>query len=60
MLVQLQEEALAAPEGAFTERQVALLCEQLAKADKCLTDGADEFLQLLHVGAQVQQAMLTA
>lgn len=62
VLLQLQSEVLAAPAstdqpGAVPPRARALVCEQLAEADKCLQDGADEFLQLLHVGAQVQKAI---
>jgi replication factor C subunit 2/4 len=65
VLLQLQAEVLAAPAapaapgapGAVPPRPRALVCEALADADKALQDGADEFLQLLNVGAQVQKAL---
>ena len=62
VLLQLQGEILAAPAaegepGAVGPRPRALACEVLAEADKCLQDGADEFVQLLHVGAQVQKVL---
>ena len=65
VLLQLQAEVLAAPpapaEGApgaaIAPRARALVCEVLAEADKALCDGCDEFLQLLHVGGQVQKAL---
>lgn len=62
VLLQLQAEVLAAPDapgapGAVPARPRALVCEALAQSDKALQDGADEFLQLLHVGAQVQRAL---
>ncbi len=65
VLLQLQSEALSAPTapdapGALGPKARAAVCELLADADKCLQDGADEFMQLLHVGAQVQRALLAA
>ena len=38
----------------------AIVCRQLAATDKCLVDGADETLQLLHVAAVTMQAMQAA
>ena len=40
--------------------QRAKICTVLAQADKCLVDGADEFLQLLHVASVAQQAICSA
>ncbi|GBF93856.1 replication factor C subunit 2 [Raphidocelis subcapitata] len=65
VLLQLQAEVLAAPDApdapdAVPARPRALVCEALAQCDKALQDGADEFLQLLHVGAQVQRALAAA
>lgn len=66
VLLQLQSEILAAPsaDGSSTTgsstigaKQKAIICEVLAHSDKCLVDGADEFLQLLNVAAQVQKAL---
>lgn len=42
---------------AISGTQRAVICEALAVADKCLVDGADEFVQLLNVGAQVLKAL---
>jgi hypothetical protein len=33
------------------------ICELLAAADKALVDGADEFLQLLHVAGSMQREL---
>jgi hypothetical protein len=63
VLLQLQAALLAAPtdpiasDAAIPPRARARACEALAEADKALADGADEFLQLLQVGARVQQAL---
>lgn len=42
------------PLALTSQRTVA---QALANADKALTDGADEFLQLLNVASLTQQAM---
>jgi replication factor C subunit 2/4 len=34
--------------------------EAMANADKCLVDGADEYLQLLNVSSQVQRSLSVA
>ncbi|KIZ00081.1 hypothetical protein MNEG_7878 [Monoraphidium neglectum] len=66
VLLQLQSEVLAAPsdpdasDSAIPAKPRSQICELLAEADKCLQDGADEFLQLLHVGAQTQKALARA
>jgi replication factor C subunit 2/4 len=56
VLVQLQA-ALLADGGASSSTQKGAVCEALAAADKCLVDGADELLQLLHVAAVAQKAL---
>ncbi len=38
----------------------ALICRQLAATDKCLVDGADETLQLLHLSSVTLTAMQAA
>lgn len=65
MLLQLQAEVLSASAdrdatGGIGARPRARVCELLAESDKALQDGADEFLQLLHVGAQAQKELLAA
>eukprot|EP00879_Flechtneria_rotunda_P018924 GHRR01019863.1.p1 GENE.GHRR01019863.1~~GHRR01019863.1.p1 ORF type:complete len:166 (+),score=67.57 GHRR01019863.1:1358-1855(+) len=39
----------------LSDIQRAAICELVAEADKDLIDGADEFLQLLHVAGSAQQ-----
>ncbi|XP_056421286.1 replication factor C subunit 4 isoform X2 [Hyla sarda] len=41
----------------LTDRQKAIITEKLAEVDKCLTDGADEYLQMLSLFAVVMQQM---
>ncbi|KAI8472422.1 MAG: putative replication factor C 37 kDa subunit [Monoraphidium minutum] len=65
VLLRLQSEVLAAPsspddEGCVAPGARAAACEALAESDKALQDGADEFLQLMHVGAQLQKALAPA
>lgn len=43
-------EAIIADESIIDIRK-ARICAQLGEADYCLSDGADEFLQLLRVGS---------
>jgi replication factor C subunit 2/4 len=45
---------------SLKDPQRARICTVLAEADKCLVDGADEFLQLLHVASVAQQAICAA
>jgi replication factor C subunit 2/4 len=37
----------------FTDKQKAAIGLQLARVDRCLVDGADEYLQLLHLCAVI-------
>ncbi|KGN54543.1 replication factor C subunit 4 [Cucumis sativus] len=39
------------------DEQKARICKKLAEADKCLVDGADEYLQLLDVVSQTMQVL---
>jgi len=55
LLLQLQTCLLE--DEALSDVQRSTVCEVMAVADKCLVDGADEFLQLLNVLAQVQKAL---
>lgn len=55
VLLQLQSAVLADSGVADVSKAGAL--EALAAADKCLVDGADESLQLLHVSSQVQRKL---
>lgn len=47
-------------DATLKDPQRAKICTVLAEADKCLVDGADEFLQLLHVASVAQQAICSA
>lgn len=47
----------AADAAQLTDKQRAVVCELAAAADKALVDGADEFLQLLHVAGSIQAAL---
>ncbi|XP_063772420.1 replication factor C subunit 4 [Pseudophryne corroboree] len=42
---------------ALTDKQKAIIAEKLAEVDKCLVDGADEYLQMLSLFAVVTQQM---
>ncbi|KAM4772345.1 replication factor C subunit 4 isoform 3-T3 [Rhinophrynus dorsalis] len=41
----------------LTDKQKAIITEKLAEVDRCLTDGADEYLQMLSLFAVVMQQM---
>ncbi|PSS00132.1 Replication factor C subunit like [Actinidia chinensis var. chinensis] len=49
MLSQLFEVVVVADD--ISDEQKAKICKKLAEADKCLIDGADEYLQLLNVAS---------
>lgn len=55
VLSQLHDLIVAADD--VTDEQKARICERLAEADKCLIDGADEFLQLLDVASNTMRAL---
>eukprot|EP00884_Botryococcus_braunii_P009525 jgi/Botrbrau1/18574/Bobra.0367s0018.1 len=57
MLLEIQKAVLADEQVRAESR--GKVCAALAQADKALVDGADEFLQLLHVGS-VACSMLSA
>ena len=39
------------------DEQKARICKKLGEADKCLVDGADEYLQLLDVASETIRAL---
>ncbi|PHT50250.1 Replication factor C subunit 4, partial [Capsicum baccatum] len=41
----------------ISDEQKARICKKFAEADKCLVDGADEYLQLLNVASSTMQAL---
>ncbi|XP_058097451.1 replication factor C subunit 4 isoform X2 [Magnolia sinica] len=41
----------------ISDEQKARICKRLAEADKCLIDGADEYLQLLDVASNTMRAL---
>eukprot|EP00891_Asterochloris_glomerata_P008841 jgi/Astpho2/8841/fgenesh1_pm.00129_%23_10_t len=55
MLTELQ--SILLEQGELSEIQLAEIAQVLAEADKDLTDGADEFLQLLHVASKSQRVI---
>jgi len=44
-------------DGAIADKHKATICIRIAEADKKLTDGADEFLQLLDVLSNASKAL---
>ena len=55
LLLELQAGILR--DTKLQDKQRARICTALAEADKCLVDGSDEFLQLLHVASVAQLAI---
>lgn len=47
---------LVVPAEDISDEQKAQICERLAEADKCLIDGADEYLQLLDVASSTMRS----
>ncbi|KAG8378236.1 hypothetical protein BUALT_Bualt08G0116700 [Buddleja alternifolia] len=41
----------------ISDEQKARICKKFAEADKCLVDGADEYLQLLDVASNIMRAI---
>ncbi|XP_010281179.1 PREDICTED: replication factor C subunit 4 [Phaethon lepturus] len=41
----------------YSDKQKSVIAEKLAEVDKCLADGADEYLQLMSLGALVMQQL---
>ena len=39
------------------DEQKARICKKLGEADKCLVDGADEYLQLLDMASEAIRAL---
>ncbi|KAK1265911.1 hypothetical protein QJS04_geneDACA009140 [Acorus gramineus] len=54
MLSQLFEVVVVAD---ISDEQKARICKRLAEADKCLIDGADEYLQLMDVASNTMRAL---
>lgn len=50
-------QAVVLQDQALDNAQKAVVLEALAVADKALVDGADELLQLLAVGSQLQTSL---
>ena len=50
-------QAVVLQDQALDNAQKAVVLEALAVADKALVDGADELLQLLSVGSQLQTCL---
>lgn len=55
MLAQLLEVVIVAED--ISDEQKARICKRLAEADKCLIDGADEYLQLLDVTSNTMRSL---
>lgn len=55
MLSQLYDVVVEAED--ISDEQKARICKKLAEADKCLVDGADEYLQLLDVASNSMRAL---
>ncbi|KAI6689427.1 hypothetical protein NL676_026255 [Syzygium grande] len=55
MLSQLFEVVVEADD--ISDEQKARICKRLGEADKCLVDGADEYLQLLDVASNTMRAL---
>ncbi|PIA27245.1 hypothetical protein AQUCO_08200037v1 [Aquilegia coerulea] len=55
MFLQLMEVIVEAND--ITDEQKARICSKLGEADKCLIDGADEYLQLLDVASNTMRAL---
>lgn len=55
MLFQLLEVVVEADD--ISDEQKARICKKLGEADKCLVDGADEYLQLLDVAGNTMRAL---
>ncbi|KAF5177285.1 replication factor C subunit [Thalictrum thalictroides] len=55
MFLQLMEVIVEAND--ITDDQKARICSKLGEADKCLIDGADEYLQLLDVASNTMRAL---
>ncbi|KAG5245953.1 replication factor [Salix suchowensis] len=55
MLAQLFEKVVAVHD--ISDEQKARICKSLSTADKCLVDGADEYLQLLDVVSNTMRAL---
>ncbi len=55
--VLLEVQAAVLADDSLRDDQRAAIAGELAGADKALSDGADEYLQLLHMASKMQRAM---
>eukprot|EP00727_Mastigamoeba_balamuthi_P004627 m51a1_g14162 putative replication factor c subunit 4 (338) ;mRNA; f:67089-68496 len=60
LLEQLYERVVAAEGDDVSDTQRAAVAEAIAEADRCLRDGADEYLQVLAVGSRVMRQLCSA
>jgi len=58
VLVHLHDHVIVSDE--MNDKQKSLILESVAAADKCLADGADEYLQLMSVGSATMQTLCRA
>jgi len=54
---QIHDALVALPTDEATDVQKAVIFENLAQADKALVDGADETLQLMHIGGVIMTGL---
>jgi len=57
IVLQLHDWVMSKENQAMSQTSKALICRQLAATDKCLVDGADETLQLLHLSSVTLTAL---
>jgi len=58
VLIHLHDHVVVSDE--MSDKQKSLILESVAAADKCLADGADEYLQLMSVGSATMQTLCRA
>jgi len=58
VLIHLHDHVVVSDE--MSDKQKSLILESVAAADKCLADGADEYLQLMSVGSAAMQTLCRA
>ena len=59
IVLQLHDWVMSKENQAMSAKSKAIICRQLAATDKCLVDGADETLQLLHLSSVALTALQT-
>ena len=58
VLIHLHDHVVVSDE--MSDKQKSIILESVAVADKCLADGADEYLQLMSVGSAAMQTLCRA